>query len=560
MSTLGYLKFRKQDFVDCLIISFLVFLAFVLRFINYSNIVAYPDEFTYYYRALETLSYNWAWSRQFMLDQPPIYMYLLSLTTFFYNSQLDTFRMLSVVFGSITAGFVYLLGKAIFNRQTGLVAGALFTFSGFDILYSRLAQQESLTLLLITATLYFFWMGLMREQKSLGHSIVGGVFLGLAIDTKYISLLLPVTFVLFFFLTGRNWSSFRFLNKQSRDSLLSKEFGALLLMAFLIFLPVLIDQSLNGVDSFYWDLLGKFVNVSSPFYRSINPGTILSSAISSYTQLLTFVSSFTSSSEIAFPAYGLYTTLATAVLIGILLYYLRAVWKNWKGETFVFLLFVVVAVFFLFYQTRFQYYQLYTFPAFPIMFARLFDRSVTRFGSSIAHGSRNVRPLVFVVFALMSVVFSVGIIAGTTSAIYGQGANDDLLTFFQNIKANGYSNVTIAVTPVEGLQFVSYYLEKLNISARVITLEGIASASDPPGVKILEAPLQTTTSIYTEVITLVPLSLYHPKYIVLGSDEYQFVFTTAMKLYIANSYTPLMTSAGFTIFQQAAFTQSNLLS
>ncbi|MDG7001859.1 MAG: glycosyltransferase family 39 protein [Nitrososphaerota archaeon] len=553
MCALEFAKARKTKLIDALIIACLIIVAFVLRYVNYSNIVGYPDEFTYYYRALATLSYNWVWNKQFMLDQPPIYMYMLSVTTFLYNSQLDTFRMLSVIFGSLTAGFVFLLGKAIFNRLTGLIAGTFFAFSGFDILYSRLAQQEALTLFLITASLYFFWMGLMREKKNLRYSIVGGVVLGLAIDTKYIALLLPATFLVYFLVIGRNWSRFRFINKETRERLLSKEFGLLLLIAFMIFLPVLVDLYLSGVDAFYWDLLGKFVNTSSPFYRSFNPASIFTSAISSYSQLLSFVSSFTSSSEAIFPAYSLYATLTTLSLFAVIIYYLRAFWKGWKAETFVFLLFVIVVVFFLFYQTRFQYYQLYTFPAYPLMFGRLFDRSISRFGSSIARGARAVRPFAFVVFLLLTVVFSIGIIAGTTSAVYGQGANDDLLTFFQNIKASGQSNVTIAVTPVEGLQFVSYYLRQMNISATIITLAAIASATDPPSSKILETPIQSTNSIYNEVITLVPLSEYNPQYIVLGTDEYQTIFTTSMKMYIAQSYVPLMTSSGFTIFQQADF-------
>ncbi len=551
--------FKKRGFLDLLIIGTVVVIAFVLRFINYTNIVAYPDEFTYYYRALATLSYNWAWSKQFMLDQPPIYMYVLSIITFFYNDQLNTFRLFSVIFGSLTAGMVYLLGKAIFNRLVGLLAAFFFAFSGFDILYSRLAQQEALTLFLVTATLYFFWMGVMRPQKSLKYSIAGGVFLGLAVDTKYIALIVPLTFIIFFFLMGRNWTRFRFLDKEFRSRLISREFGALLGIAFLTVLPVIIELYINGVDAIYWDVLGKFVNVSSPFYRSFSPGTIVFSALSSYTQLLTFVSSFTSSSQSVFPAYNLYSFLMVLSIFGILIYFFAAFWKKRAGETFVFVLFLVVVIFFLFYHTRFQYYQLYTFPAFPLMFARLFERSIVRFSASLARGARTVRPLVFVAFVILCLVFSTGILAGTTSAKYGHGANDDLLSFFNAIKANGNSTVTIAVTPIEGLQFVSYYLNQMNISANVITLVGIGTPSDNPNIRTLEVPIQNSTSLVSEVITVLPLSVYHPNYIVLGEDEYQTLFTTSMKLYIAQSYTPLMISSGFIIFQRVATPTSNIL-
>jgi 4-amino-4-deoxy-L-arabinose transferase-like glycosyltransferase len=540
---------RGKRIFDVILIAGLISVAFILRYINYTNIIGYPDEFTYYYRALATLSYNWGWSKQFMLDQPPIYMYLLSITTYLYNSQLDTFRMLSVIFGSLTAGFVYLLGKSMFNRFTGLVAASFFAFSGFDILYSRLAQQEALTLFLITASLYFFWLGVMGKQRNLKYAIMGGIFLGLGFDTKYITFLLPVSFIAFFLIMGEDWLSFRLLKKDARQRLLSKEFLLLLLIAFLVLLPVLVDQFLHGADAFYWDLLGKFVNASSPFYKSANLGNTLASALSSFTQLLAFVSSFQPTSQVIFPPYQIFSTLTQLSFLVIIVYYLRASFKRWNRETFIFVLFLVATVFFFLYPTRFQYYQLYTFPAYPLMFARFFDRVSTRFLSGLSKGFKAIGPVVLVCFVLLLLVFSMGIVAGVASAKYGQGANDGLISFFQTVKASGNPNVEIAVTPVEGLGFVTYYLDQMNISARVVTLDAIASAQDPPSIKILEAPLQSA-GIVQEVITLEPLAVYQPQYLVLGQAEYQLVFTSAMKLFIAQSYTLLMSSSGFVIFQR----------
>src|SRR5712664_1418324 len=107
--------------LDLSIVTAVVVTAFALRLINYSSIVAYPDEFVYTYRALATIGFHWDWSRQFMLDQPPIFIYLLGLITVVFNSQLETFRMLSVACGALTVGFVYLLGKSIINRTVGAI-------------------------------------------------------------------------------------------------------------------------------------------------------------------------------------------------------------------------------------------------------------------------------------------------------------------------------------------------------------------------------------------------------------------------------------------------------
>jgi len=547
-SNLQSIQFFKTHirFAEAVLISCLVAIAFVLRYVNYSQLVGYPDEFTYYYRALATLTYNWSWSPQFMLDQPPLYMYILSFTMFVYNAQIDTFRLISVVFGSLTVAYVYFLGRDMFNRFTGLVGALFFAFSGFDILYSRLAQQEALTLFLMTATVYYFWTGVAR-QKNLRRAIVGGIFLGLAIDTKYVALLLPITFVAYFLLIGRNWTRFRFLNKESRDRLFSKEFWVFILIAVGLLFPVLLDQYLHGIDAFYWDLLGKFVTTYSPFYRSFDLGTIIFSALSSYTQLITFVSSF--NAESVFPINDLYYVLGFTSLCLVIVYYFRALLKGWKPETLLALMFISASLFFLIYPSRFQYYQLYTFPAYPLMFARLLDRSANRLSAASIKGFRTVRPLVLFVFILFVLVFSIGLAAGVASAKYGQGAQDDLLVFFQNVKAHHIQNLTIAVTPLSGASFVTYYLGQMNISANLVMLDGVSSVSDPPGVQILQAPLGTVGT-QTEVLTLVPLAIYHPQYVVLGQTEYTDTFTTAMKLALAQNYVPLLTSQGFAIFQE----------
>ena len=201
---------RAPDFA---LLAALLAVAFALRYVNYQGIVAYPDEFVYLDQALTTLQLNWAWSPLFMLDQPPIFMYLLSMISYAVNSQLDTVRLLSVASGSMTVIFVYLLGKAMYNRKVGLIAGTVFAFNGFDILYSRLAQQEALEIFLMAGSLYFFWTG-VAGRKSVSRAVASGAFLGVAIDTKYVALVLPLAYTVYFLWAGQDWRNLRLLKRE----------------------------------------------------------------------------------------------------------------------------------------------------------------------------------------------------------------------------------------------------------------------------------------------------------------------------------------------------------
>ena len=532
--------------LDGLLVTTLVAVAFVLRVINYTNIVAYPDEFTYLSRALSTLGFHWAWSRSFMFDQPPLFIYLLSVVTVVVNSQLDTIRMVSIVAGSLTIGFVYLLGKTLFNRRAGLLASIFMAFSGFDILYSRLAQEEAVTIFFMTAALYFFWTGVVA-RRDLKRAIAGGVFLGLSVDSKYSALLLPVTYLVFFVLVGQDWKNLRVLKREWWGTVISKEFILLLCAAFLVFLPVLYELEINGVNALYWDILGKFVNGYSPFYRSFNKPDIIVVALSGYSNTVSFVSSFNPSS--VFPLFGAYSTLTFVSLLGILVYFTYSMIKLRKGETFITLLFGISALVFLVYPNRYQYYQLYTFPAYPLMFGLLLDRAWRRLLPGGRRALRSVRISALGTFTVMFLVLSLGIIGGVSSARSGQGANDELLTFFQYIKANPIANLSIGVTPVSNLNFVSYYLQQVNVSARIVELSGVGSAADSPSVRILEAPI-ATNGTRSVVVTLEPLVVNHAQFVVLDQTEYQDTFTTSMKLWLGQNYQPLLESPGFLILQR----------
>jgi 4-amino-4-deoxy-L-arabinose transferase-like glycosyltransferase len=531
---------------DVILVTALLVAAFALRFVNYQGVVAYPDEFVYTDRALATLQLNWAWSPLYMLDQPPVFMYLLSLVSYAVNPQLYTLRLLSVAAGSLTVIFVYLLGKAMYNRKVGLIAGTVFAFNGFDILYSRLAQQEAFEIFLMAASVYFFWTG-VAARKSLPRAVASGVFLGVAVDTKYIAFVLPLAYTVYFLWAGQDWRNLHILKKGWWRELASREYASLLLVTLLFFLPVLYILHQNGVDAFYWQLVGRFAGQVSPWYRTFDIGDLILSALYSYSNVLSFVSTWDSAS--LFPLYEVYSDLTFLSLVLVLLYYLRGVLRLGRKETFLVSTFAVTALVFLLFPNRFQYYELYTFPAYPVMFAAVVDRAGTRLLRSGPSRSRILRPSVLGTFVVTFLVLGMGVAAGATSAQYGHGAFDDLQPFVQYVANHHEPNLTIAITQIGNVGFLSYYLRQLNVSARILLLQGVSSDTAPPSDRSLEVPVLHTWIIST-TITLVPLITSRPQYVVLTSDEFTYTFTSSMKIALAQNYRPVVYSQGFLLLER----------
>jgi mannosyltransferase len=68
-----------------------------------------------------------------------------------FSAQSESFiRGLSVVFAAATVPAIYWIGKLLFDRRVGLVAGALFTFNIYSIRYSQEARSYALFVLLAT--------------------------------------------------------------------------------------------------------------------------------------------------------------------------------------------------------------------------------------------------------------------------------------------------------------------------------------------------------------------------------------------------------------------------
>ena len=91
--------------------------------------------------------------------------------------------LINTILGTLTVGLVWWVGRSWFGPQTGIAAAALLAFSEYHIGLSRTALTD-------VAFGFFFLLALACvvvafQRQSIGLSIVAGLMVGLAWNTKY---------------------------------------------------------------------------------------------------------------------------------------------------------------------------------------------------------------------------------------------------------------------------------------------------------------------------------------------------------------------------------------
>ncbi|TKJ40850.1 hypothetical protein CEE37_07770 [candidate division LCP-89 bacterium B3_LCP] len=163
---------------------------------------------------------------------PPLYNFLqFTWNKLFPRSDISANRFLYALFGFVSIGLVYLLGKELFSKKIGLAASLLVATSPYFIEYSRMVRYYPLTAMLALLTIYTF----VRYQKS-GRWVdwswftISGVFL---IYEDYLGWTVLLVLYLYLFI---NW-------KVNKERLIRWLLAALVMFAlFSPWVPVLLSQ------------------------------------------------------------------------------------------------------------------------------------------------------------------------------------------------------------------------------------------------------------------------------------------------------------------------------
>lgn len=396
---------------DILIIISLFFVAFLIRVVNISNVCMYGDEWIYESDAYSIISSNFAPREEVFKYANPFFPYIGAVVTVLFGGELNTLRMVSVIFGSLTVPMLYLFGKTIYNRKTGLLSALFLCFSAFHCLRSRIFMFEALAIFFITAFLYFFWLSQRSEgKKSTTYACIAGAMMGLAIDAKYIALFLIPAVIAYVLWT----------RKFSLKAMLDKRIILTFVFAFLLFLPLLIGLFMSGVGMypFYYQAVERFEETS---YAKT---TVVGGAISelSADRLLvrgiqTISDMLCRGSEVILPWPALFKLSTMLLLIMTLLSYLTAFINRERKGSFLILLFLAFYAFLFIACSRHDYYVIYSLPFYFVMLSHFALKSSEHLGKE-----NNYKTIFGIfIFLLLSIVLFSSVIIGVAAPYWDEG-------------------------------------------------------------------------------------------------------------------------------------------
>ncbi len=501
-----------------------------IRGYSLGTLVAYPDELTYAARGVHILANSGAWIPSDMWDQPPLFNYLLAGVIAVGGGTLDALRLVSAVAGSVTVVVVYFLGRSMYGRLAGVVASVALAVDGFDILYSRLVMIEAVAIMFITLAILFFYEGLVKKKDS-WMAAVGGLFLGLALDSKYIALVVAVGFLLFLAINKGKFAG----GFPRRQSLIVYAVAAATV------LPVLLALAAANANPFYYDLVYRFQQGHlGQAAASVASGSIFLTGFTRFSQTFFHVSS-TSPFQVFSPlpfSIVAWAGIVAVVIIALLFSFLS---RRNKADGLLFVLFFLLLAFAFTYPDRRVYFSLYPAVVFLVMMghvaqkgakhARSDSRAIVKYGS---------------VAVMALIVTGVALNAAATPSVYQKGFGDwdEMTRIMTYVNINHSNNSYLATTLAE----IGYYVRLDNINVSLVYMKQAAFYSaEPPLNQSLQTPVKGIYPIFW-VISPASIEKLSPQFIVMPNDDYQTT-TTSFRAFIAQRYYQPLDTKLILIFQ-----------
>lgn len=320
-----------------------------------------------------TLHFNY----QIQFDKPPLYFWLIALTFRLFGWNEFTARLWSSIFGIGGVVVVYFLGKNIFDRKTGFLAGLILATSLQYIAQSRLVTHDVTLSFFISLSLLFFYLG-YKTSKGMYYLLF---FLAAALATLTKG---PIGAVLPFLIVGL-WLG---LTKQLRVLR-----GMRILLGIIIYLAVVspwfIIQFLRHGEEFVnaFFLARHFSRYLAPFQGQSGP---------LYYYILVLFLGF-------YPWVGFLPSSAYHLVIS------KANWHSDEGKKSLLLLlwFGLIFTFFTFAQTKLPNYILPLYPSLALMVGKFWNDSFSR---TLRHFRRFMFSSFFL-FLFLSILFVLAVTA-----------------------------------------------------------------------------------------------------------------------------------------------------
>jgi 4-amino-4-deoxy-L-arabinose transferase-like glycosyltransferase len=521
----GGLRSNQDRLLELLFLGALFAVSVAVRGASLSTLVAAPDELTYASRAFLILGAHWSWPPLTMWDQPPLFEYMLAVVTAIFGASLETLRWVSVIMGSLAVVAGYYLAKSLYGRIAGVVSALVIAVNPFQILYSKQAYIEATVITFILFALLLFWEGVIKN-RNLRVAALGGVVFGLALDSKYITLVMTVAMFLFLLLYKN-----RIPGRFPRRELLTY-FG----IGFLCFLPVLLDLAANNVNPFYFDLVGRFQLHQT---TTVTSGLTASGGIV-YIGFRNFVQTFFrfSSGDIfsSYPPSLVDIPVWIAVSIFVFAFFVGSFFlRRTPREGFLLILFIAFLGFAFSYPGKRTYFTLYPVLIFIVMLGGLAQICAER----VKIDRRlNVKTLLAASLIALTVTgTAINAFGVPASQKVGFGDWDDVTPIMTYINANHATNSSVAVS----LSLIAYYILKDNVNVSIEWMQQQQYYySESAANQSMQSPIEGTYPLYT-VISLSVVERTQPQFVVIPAVYYNVTPGPFQQYMATHYYEPLDT-------------------
>jgi len=442
--------------LDLVIAGCLFIVAVTLRVYNVDKVLVFGDETYFEAYIFGIIGNNWLWPVRLMQQHPPLFPYLGALSAIFFSGTLSAFRCISSIMGGLAVVVIYLLGREMFDRTTGFIAGILLAFASFFIVVSRYAILDASVTLFIYLSLYAFWKGYFKDNDQ-KYMVLAGLFLGVANDIKYAGFLLYPTYAIFII-----WY------RKSLRSLLDKRVLLAFVMSVVAFSPILLALQANNMLLMPYDhLLALRSKGTVSTYKKLSLDATIVRGLDLYVNAITGYPSVETSS---LPWFSMLESAIYILAPLVVLYSLAGLFRRKKKEkgaqAFLGILFVVFNGFIVAALPHNETYMTWSLPAFFLMFASfafLLFRSLrsTRWTATgvSAKVFSALTPLKIVGLLLVAIVIVSTFFAGLAAPAVdkgGYGFDQDTTGFFDSAQFIKKRAAETDILAMDGSAYINF--------------------------------------------------------------------------------------------------------
>jgi len=195
----------------------ILIIAFSLRFYGITERGLFQSDEGYYLGAAKTIrsGLDWTAGRIFGVNQPPLqdmlldkggtipsaakpgFLALVVFCSLFIGMHDYTVLIVSGIAGILTVLVVFLLGRELWDKRTGLVAASILAVLNYHIAFSRAGISAAASILFVCLGLLFYLYFIRSSPPNNRYLFMAGLSIGYAFTCHYNLFLVPLIFLCF---------------------------------------------------------------------------------------------------------------------------------------------------------------------------------------------------------------------------------------------------------------------------------------------------------------------------------------------------------------------------